>query len=385
MMLNQLINILNFPLRKLKSLVKNLLGWVGKPCIILYRGFANQHQFYIRGRVIEDTGLAKPEERHRFWDNIIAMIKRYGSSGLSNRLVEVIFNGQTFTLRSDDDGYFTIDTEVPGKSNNSGLWRSIQARMINEDSFSAQNTNAESEILRLDRGHAYGVITDIDDTILISHATNVRKKLKLMLFKNAKTRLPFDGAAAFYQALYQGPKLEQNHPFFYVSSSEWNLYDLLVDFCHYHNFPKGTFLLRDAKINLKKIWKAGSGNHNHKYDKICRILAMSDPLPFILVGDSGQHDAEIYAQIARNNHGRVAVIYIRDVRPSRHQTVKQIAADLAKENITMVLVPDTEEAALHALQNGFIHPEAVQDIIDEKKLNQAMESEFSQILEKIVE
>jgi len=384
-MLNLLINFFNYPLRKLKSLLKQLLGWEGKPCIILYRGFANQRHFYIKGRVIEDSGLAQPEERHRFWDNILAMIKRYGSSGLPDRLVQIDFNGNSYRLRSDDDGYFTINTDFSASNNDSGLWRPVAARLISEASLGAGEANAKSEILRLDCGHDFGVITDIDDTILISHATNVRKKLKLMLFKNAKTRLPFDGAAAFYQALYQGPHLEQSHPFFYVSSSEWNLYDLLLDFCHHHNFPKGAFLLRDAKINLKKIWKAGSGNHNHKHDKIYRILAMSDPLPFILVGDSGQHDAEIYAEVARNNPERVAAIYIRDVRPSRHDAVQKIAAELAKENIVMRLVPDTEEAALHALQCGFIHPDAIPEIVDEKKINQGLDSELSEILEKIVE
>ena len=384
-MINQLINIINFPFRKLKSFLKRRLGWLGDPCIILYRGFANQDQFYIKGRVIEDTGLAKPDEYDRFWDNVLAMIKRYGSSGLADRSLQVNFNGHGYRSRSDEDGYFTIDTNLPSEKNESALWRPIEAQLTREGSFSQDVTTSQSEILRLDCGHDYGVITDIDDTILISHATNVRKKLKLMLFKNAKTRLPFDGASAFYQALYQGPDLEKNHPFFYVSSSEWNLYDLLLDFCQHHNFPKGAFLLRDAKIDLKKIWKAGGGNHNHKHEKICRILKLSDPLPFILVGDSGQHDAEIYADIARNNPGRVAAIYIRDVRPSRHNAVKQIATDLAKDDITMKLVSDTEEAAVHALKNGYIHPDAVQGIVDEKKINQAMESELSQILEKIVE
>nr|WP_262919038.1 App1 family protein [Tunicatimonas sp. TK19036] len=206
-----------------------------------------------------------------------------------------------------------------------------------------------------------------------------------MLFKNAKTRLPFDGASAFYQALYQGPNLEKNHPFFYVSSSEWNLYDLLVDFCEHHDFPKGPFLLKDAQIHLKKIWKAGGGNHHHKYEKICRIFDMYPHLPFILVGDSGQHDAEIYSELSQKHPNRILAIYIRDVRPSRHQAVKDIANELAKKNIEMVLVKDTEEAALHALKHGFLHPEAIQAIVDEKQLNQAMDAEFFQILEKMTE
>lgn len=386
-MLNLIVNLVNYPFRKLKSFLKRLLGWVGTPCIILYRGFSNEHQFYIKGRVIEDTGLARPEENHHFGKNLLAMIKRYGSSGISDQEVAISVGDQQFDLESDEDGYFTLASVHRGLSSTTDLWSSVDARLLIKDSVPQLQTNpsAESELLRLDHGHDFGIITDIDDTILISHATNVRKKLKLMLFKNAKTRLPFDGAAAFYQALFQGPDLEKGHPFFYVSSSEWNLYDLLVDFCHYHNFPKGSFLLRDAKINLKKIWKAGSGNHNHKHEKICRIFDMSGSLPFILIGDSGQHDAEIYRDIAVANTGRVLAIYIRDVRPSRHRAVQEIADQLSQKDITMLLVKDTEEAAIHALKSGFIHPDSVQGIIDEKHINQEMDTELFQILEKITE
>lgn len=386
-MLNLLINLINYPFRKLKSLLKRLLGWVGTPCIVLYRGFSNKRQFYLKGRVIEDTGLARPEENHHFGKNLLAMIKRYGSSGIPDQRVLISVGNQQFDLESDEDGYFTLESAHDGLDSSINLWSQVRAKLIVEDSIaqSQKNPSSHSELLRLDQGHDFGIITDIDDTILISHATNVRKKLKLMLFKNAKTRLPFDGAAAFYQALYQGPNLEKGHPFFYVSSSEWNLYDLLIDFCEHHSFPKGAFLLRDAKLHLKKIWKAGSGNHNHKYEKICRIFEMSESLPFILIGDSGQHDAEIYRDIATQNPGKVLAIYIRDVRPSRHRAVQEIANQLAQKDINMLLVKDTEEAAIHALKSGFIHPDAVPEIIDEKRINQEMDNELFQILEKIAE
>lgn len=385
-MLNQLINIVNYPFRRLKGFLKRHLGWLGTPCIILYRGYGNKEEFYLRGRVIEDTGLAKPETDDRLWDNLLAMIKRYGSTGIPEQAVQINVNGKHYKCKADEDGYFELEDTLPQPLPAFDEWQQVQGQLVYPENGDKQlEVAARGEFLAADSNHSFGVITDIDDTILISHSTNVRKKLKLMLFKNAKTRLPFDGASAFYQALYQGPNLEKNHPFFYVSSSEWNLYDLLVDFCQHHDFPKGPFLLRDAQIQINKIWKVGGGNHHHKYEKICRILDMYPHLPFILVGDSGQRDAEIYSEISQQHPDRILAIYIRDVRPSRHQAVKDIAKKLAEKNIDMVLVKDTEEAALHALQRGFLHPEAIQAIVDEKRLNQAMDNEFFQILEKMTE
>src|SRR5690606_25786914 len=106
-----------------------------------------------------------------------------------------------------------------------------------------------------------GIISDIDDTILISHSTSLIKKLRLMLLKNASTRLPFEGVAAFYRALHRGINSNCLNPLFYVSSSEWNLYDLLIDFCNHQHIPKGTFMLHDLKVGILKLFKSGRGKH----------------------------------------------------------------------------------------------------------------------------
>lgn len=196
--------------------------------------------------------------------------------------------------------------------------------------------------------------------------------------------MPFDGVASFYRALQKGKTGHHHNPFFYVSSSEWNLYDLLVDFCDHHDLPKGPFLLRDTQIKLSKVWKSGSGDHSHKLEKIQHILRLHEEKEFILIGDSGQQDAEIYCQIARENPELIKTIYIRDVRPSRHKDVLRIAENLAQAGVEMLLVQDTEKAALHALKKGYITPECIEDILREKAENQTLEPEFEQIMERII-
>lgn len=386
-MFNLIVNIINYPFRKLKAFIKKKLGWLGHPIILPYRGYGNKHEFYVRGRVIEDTGLSQPEESDSILQNMLAMIKRYASNGIADIKVCADFAGVERSYITDEDGFFEISLPLNSHQLSLNEWQRIHFTMYNnlKNETEPEVVEETGEVLLSRIEDQFGVITDIDDTLLISHSTNFRKKLRLMLFKNAKTRMPFDGVASFYSALQKGSTGTHNNPFFYVSSSEWNLYDLLVDFCEHHNLPKGAFLLRDAKIQLTKIWKAGAGNHNHKFDKICHILELHEENQFILIGDSGQHDAEIYDKITRDNPGRIKTIYIRDVRPSRHEEVLTISEKLKEDTgVEMLLVKDTEEAALHALKKGYITPECVQDIIKEKVDNQQMESEFEQIMEKVI-
>lgn len=384
-MFNLIINIINYPFRKLKSFLKRKLGWLGHPIILPYRGYGNSHEFYIRGRIIEDTGLAQPKEEHKIWQNMLAMLKRYASNGIADLKICADFAGVERSYVTDEDGFFEISLPLEHHTFSLNEWQRIHFTLYNTLKHQDDVIEETGEVLLSKIENQFGVITDIDDTLLISHSTNFRKKLRLMLFKNAKTRMPFDGVAAFYRALQKGSNGSYHNPFFYVSSSEWNLYDLLVDFCEHHGLPKGPFLLRDAEIKLSKIWKAGTGNHNHKFDKICHILQMHEDNQFILIGDSGQHDAEIYNQIARENPGRVKTIYIRDVRPSRHEEVLKIANKLKEETgIEMLLVKDTEQAAVHALKKGYVTPECIKDIIAEKVDNQQMESELEQIMEKVI-
>jgi phosphatidate phosphatase APP1 len=210
-------------------------------------------------------------------------------------------------------------------------------------------------VLMVHRKPQFMVISDVDDTFLISHSTRILKKVRLMLFKNAITRLPFPGVVEFYQALQVGGREKTFNPIFYVSSSERNLYDLLYAFCEYHEIPKGPLLLRDMQTSLRKLIFAGGGDHLHKLKKIRSLLRVFPDIPVILIGDSGQRDPEIYLNVVKENPGRVKGIYIRNIgRKRKLENVRQIAHELEKMNVDMILASDTAEAAHHAAEHGFI-------------------------------
>jgi phosphatidate phosphatase APP1 len=204
------------------------------------------------------------------------------------------------------------------------------------------------------------IVSDIDDTVLVSHSTNTFRKLRLMLFKNALTRVPFKGVANFYCALERGAKKDAFNPIFYVSSSEWNLYDLLENFFDHNRIPKGVFMLRKLEHSIYKFWKSGQGSHEHKYDKIKFLLQLFDKQNFILIGDSGQKDPGIYTRLAQDFPGRIESIYIRKIGSGTYrQTIEDYNNNLGHINTTYLQVEDTIDAARHALEKGYIHEDAL--------------------------
>lgn len=296
------------------------------------------------------------------------MISRYMSSPIPDVRVEILLFNQECVVETDRNGYFEKDFTFDEPLTVSG-WHKVRYKVLDKIVDEQEELEVEGEVYIHKNGEAkYGVISDVDDTILISHATKVLSKLRLILTKNSKTRLPFTGVAAFYNALHQGADRSVQNPVFYVSSSEWNLYDFLEDFCEVRNIPKGPFLLQDLKTSLWKLITSGGGNHYHKLEKIKHLMSTFDDLPFILIGDSGQRDSLLYAEITRQFPERVKAIYIRDVSKSKKdEKVNAIARELLEHNVEMLLVTDTEEAARHAYDNGLITREEMLYVIEETR------------------
>lgn len=337
--------------RKISLYIKQKLGMLGKPVILPFRGFGNQHQITVRGRVMEDRGLAQPEEKANVWKNMGAMLRRYISDNIPAVMVEIEVGNEKVQQLTDDNGIFHLQfsiTEAFDRSQNQ--WVEYTVRLLDQLTEDQGEVTAKGEVLIPSKNSEYGIISDVDDTFMISYSAKVRKKLKLMLTKNAHTRLPFEGVSKFYHLLHK----EGKNPIFFVSSSEWNLYDLLIDFCEYHNIPKGPFLLQPLKASLLKLIKSGGGDHNHKLEKMRQILNYYPEMKFILIGDSGQHDPELYAEITREFPDRILSIYIRDVtKKKRDQEVQKIAGSLDHQT-EMLLVKHSDRAIEHAMGKGFI-------------------------------
>jgi len=313
-----------------------------------FRGYRNDHVVQLQGYVVKQIPYHSTPSKKSFWRNIIQMLYRYLGKGVAQASVEVNFMGKTKAVKTDEQGKFmlTLNSLTPSP-NATAYWYPVE---ITLQSTEKGPITENGEIL-YPHNYTYGIISDIDDTILLSYSTRPFRKIWTMLMNNAFTRKTFEHAASFYQQLHSNGPSNHHNPFFYISSSEGNLYDMLVNFCDHYNFPKGVLLLRQPRFGIKDWFIPRKKDHTHKLHKIYHVMDTYPDMKFVLVGDNGQQDAYLYADVANKHPERILAIYLREIVPSRVELIQQVAELLPVE---MIQVKNFKEAEQHAREKGII-------------------------------
>lgn len=334
------------------------LGWGrDKPVMVAdYRGFARPNYLFLTGRVLRDRAISRAEQ-DRFLKNLVNNFKRFNSREIPGAHVTVDWQGHRFERITDGEGYFRIEEQFdpPVHFAQPDLWQQAKITVDTTPEDGKVEVCTYVDIMVPQPGNEFGVITDIDDTVLQTDVTS-RLKLKTMyhtLFRNAHTRTAFQQVSAFFHALQKGPDGQGNNPFFYVSNSPWNLYDLLADFLMINRMPKGPIMLRDFGLPYQDRPEDYRG---HKLEQIERIMNAYPDLKFVLVGDSGEKDADIYLTIAGEFPKRIQAIYIRDVQHQK-RTARVESLIERVTDISVKIVDSYEEAATHAALNVLIRRE----------------------------
>ncbi len=324
-----------------------------------YRGYGTRERFRLVARALRGAPLDAATGDESLWDNILDAYRRFESDEIPGARVAAEFGTIRRTRPTDAEGYLHLELEVPPSQVGSERWQEV-ALTVEDPADRTRTARTTADVLLPGDEAEYGVVSDIDDTVLVTGATDLLSMARLTFLHNARTRLPFEGVGGLYRALEAGSDGGRTNPFFYVSSSPWNLYDLLDDFFRHHDLPRGVFLLRDLGLTRERWF---SGGHDHKRRKIEDILALYPHLPFVLVGDSGQKDPEIYARVAAEHPGRIRAIYIRDVTdPPRDAAVAALAERTRAAGTPMLVVRDSRVAAGDAVERGLIPPEAVDEV-----------------------
>ncbi|HYE56400.1 MAG TPA: phosphatase domain-containing protein, partial [Chitinophagaceae bacterium] len=199
-----------------------------------------------------------------------------------------------------------------------------------------------------------GFISDIDDTFLISHSSNLRKRLFVLFTRNAHSRQPFKGVVRHYQALTQAGTTENApNPFFYVSSSEWNLFNYILEFTTVNGLPRGVFLLSQMK-RFRQLFKTGQNKHGTKFMRIVRILENYPSQRFVLLGDSSQMDPDIYAAVAKHFPNQVRAVYIRDVYKKNRTKVQETLRKMEEAGVPCCFFEHSIDAMEHSRKIGLI-------------------------------
>jgi len=202
------------------------------------------------------------------------------------------------------------------------------------------------------------VVSDVDDTIVDSGiAHGLLAILRTMLLQEQSTRVPLTGAPELYRALAGSPAGTGDRPFFYLSTSPWNLVGFLQGFLQRHGFPDGPLLLTDWGPGADGLLRVTTRTH-----KLVALRRLAQDLPqarFLLIGDSGQLDPAIYAEFSREHPGRVAAIYIRRARAAGPTADERTAAAvrlLDGTGVPLVLAADSASMLQHARDHGLIAP-----------------------------
>jgi len=333
--------------------------------IVTYRSYGTINRLYIKGRVMEDKGIDSATDQDTIFNNLVNMYHRFQSDEIPGACLKVNFQNQEHTVITDEEGYFMLNLAPDAPIEWEDMWHEIEIELMEAPVPFTAGLKSTAEVLVPPLDAEYGIISDIDDTVIKTSATDVLAMSRKVFLHNARTRLPFAGVSEFYKALQLGRNGKRNNPFFYVSSSPWNMYDLLKDFLDLNEIPAGPLLLRDFGLQDNKL--ISSGHMGHKFKEIENILLTYPLLNFVLIGDSGQEDPKIYREVVKKYPGRILAIYIRDVQLAEREKIAMDISTELKDHVELVIVDNTVEAAEHAAKTGLIYTEAIPEIETDKK------------------
>ena len=333
-----------------RRLVGSALAPSGPPRPLLYRSFGTAQGVRVIGRVVRDAEDRPAAAGDGPVRNLLAAVRRFESEEVRGATVRIRYGDRAAMMTTDAEGYFDgwLDgpPPLPGAQ-----WQPVSADVVAPEGATATG------LALVPPGSArISVISDLDDTVIRTGVGNLLQLAASALLANARTRLPFAGVAEFYRGLADGVGGDEGNPISYVSSGPWHLHEVVVEFLESRRIPLGPVQLRDWGTDRERV--LSGGHRMHKLAAIDRVAAAWPKLPMILVGDSGQHDPEVYVEAARRYGGRVRAIYIRDVTgPERRAAVVQLCKTAVELGAEMLLAPDTASAAAHAASRGWIAPD----------------------------
>ncbi|MET0242701.1 MAG: phosphatase domain-containing protein, partial [Flavitalea sp.] len=349
---------------ELRSRFSMKMNWNDQIQIVPYRSYGTAQRMYVKGRVLEDKQIASAADEDTILNNLLNMYKRFESDEVPGATLKITVVNQDHNVVTDKEGYFVLKFSPDQPVINEELWHRIPIKLTGAPIPFEEGLSVHAEVMIPPPDAEYGIISDIDDTIVRTQATSLLAMGRNTFLNNARTRLPFPGVAEFYRALQLGRNGKRNNPIFYVSSSPWNLYDLLIDFLDINKIPQGPIMLRDFGFDHKN---EDRGHMGHKLKEIEQILESYPDLQFILIGDSGQEDPAIYHEVVKRHPGRILAIYIRDVHiAARAKIATAISESLRSEKVEMLIVSDTVAAAEHAAAAGLIYSDDIPAIEQDK-------------------
>jgi len=337
--------------------LRHALGRIEDVRLVPYRSWVTPSRCVVLGRaVLEDVALEAQLDR---WPRLMRVAhEKFWTLESRPVPVRVTWEGQTSTVMSDSGGF--IDAGFPLQGAAPRVMTSAQLKLADEPGAAP----VPVDVFGLHPSAEFGVISDIDDTVLETELTNPWRRFLQLIYSKQRMRLPFEGIAALYKALAR-----PHNPIFYVSNAPWNLYQHVAELLDHHEIPKGPLLLRDSRIAERIVRDEASGEVRvHKQRALRRIVEEHPNLSFVLLGDSSRRDPLRYVEIAEAFPGRVAAIYIRRVHGmlARRGSLDRLQQRAQRAGVELLIANDTTTIAQHAQSRGFVSASGVDRVREGK-------------------
>jgi phosphatidate phosphatase APP1 len=349
-----------FKKRSLKERILNWMRLTAEPTLKVYHGYGHNNCLTVFGHLFRLSPFPRRQYRQSFVRNTLALLRLFMVKPYAGVEIRLEWKGKIHTCRTDTDGFFRMEWKDQEPYDRG--WKPVLVEAFRGNESIAK---AAGRIL-IPQDSQYIFISDIDDTFLMSHSANLRKRLYVLFTQNARSRKPFEGVVRHYQLLAKtGTTPEAPNPFFYVSSSEWNLYEYILEFTAVNKIPRGIFLLSQLK-RFSQLLKTGQNNHGTKFTRIVRIMQAFPNQRVVLFGDSSQQDPYIYESIVKHFPRRVHAVYIRDVFERNAQMVKDVLHKIESAGVPCLFFKHSEEAILHSVKIGLIDAASAEEKLQEQ-------------------
>ncbi|GAB2448415.1 phosphatidate phosphatase APP1 [Conyzicola lurida] len=291
-----------------------------KTTIIPYTGYGSPGWVRVLCRIVLTRGdvASQRAAKVRGW-------RSFFSIPVDDVEVTIIAGGVEQKVLADRGG--VVDTRIdvqltPG-------WHTITIRTDDTEAVSAP-------VFIIDPSAEFGIVSDVDDTVMVTALPRPLLAAWNTFVLDEHARRPVPGMAVMYERLLRA---NPSAPVIYLSTGAWNVAPTLTRFFERNLYPAGPLLLTDWGPTHDRWFRSG---RQHKVSSLDRLAEELPGMKWLLVGDDGQHDEEIYADFAARHPTNVAAVAIRQLSPSeavlaggRSRAVDQGAAD-----IPWVFAPD---------------------------------------------
>ncbi|QGU00994.1 hypothetical protein CKALI_00465 [Corynebacterium kalinowskii] len=268
-------------------------GW--HPAVTGYYGYGDADRVRVLARVLMQGDEPKTEAQRGF--------RQFFTVQVADIPVTITAGSQTVHARTNDNGY--IDVPIRDHGLEPG-WQKVSIEVEGGEP-------AFADVLVLERGTKYGLISDIDDTVMVTMLPRALIAAYNSWFLRTNARKAVPGMSEFYGELRQ--KFGQDMPVFYLSTGAWNTFPALDSFMTEHDFPRGPMLLTDWGPTPTGMFRSGQ---EHKKIQLRNLVIDFPDIHWILVGDDGQHDPLTYGNFVAEHPDRVTFVAIRQLTPGEH-------------------------------------------------------------------